>query len=60
MNEWIDESKSVYVCEDLAHKLICYINLGVIETNEFRKNLSAKKQMSLEKTLVLKIINQSG
>ena len=30
MNEWIDESKSVYVCEDLACKLICYINLGVI------------------------------
>ena len=47
MNEWIDESKSVYVCEDLAHKLICYINLGVIERNEFRKNLSAKNYQSI-------------
>ena len=34
-----DDNKSVYIREDLAYNLIHYINLGVIEADEFRKNL---------------------
>ena len=42
MSQWINDDKSVYIREDLAYKLFCYINPGVIEVNEFRKNLGVE------------------
>ena len=47
MSKWID-NKSVYLCEDLAYKLICYFNLGVIEANEFRKSLGVKNDQPIQ------------
>ena len=47
MSQWINDDKSVYICEDLAYKIICYIILGVIEADEFRKNLAAKNDQSV-------------
>ena len=47
MSKWNYDNKSVYVRKDLAYKWICYINLGVIEPNEFRKNLGAKRDQSI-------------
>ena len=44
----IDDNKSVYVCEDLVYKSICYINFGVIEANEFRKNLGVENDQSIQ------------
>ena len=35
MGQWINDNKRVYIREDLAFKLIRYINLGVIEADEF-------------------------
>ena len=47
-NEWDeDDDKSVYICEDLAYRIIRYTNLGVIETDEFRTNLGIKKDQSI-------------
>ena len=46
MSQWINDETCVYIREDLAHNLIRYINLGVIEADEFRK------------ILVLRIVNQ--
>ena len=47
-NEWDeDDDKSVYICEDLACRIIRYTNLGVIETDEFRTNLGIKKDQSI-------------
>ena len=43
----INDNKSVYLREDLAYKLVRYINLGVIEANEFRKNLGVKNDQSI-------------
>ena len=43
LSKWTNDDKSVYIREDLPHKIIRYSNLGV---------------MSLEKILVLQIINQ--
>ena len=37
----------MYVREDLAYKLIYYINQGVMETNEFRKNLCLENDQSI-------------
>ena len=48
MNEWIDDDKSVYIREDRAYKVIRYINLGVTEADEFRKNLSVKNDQSIQ------------
>ena len=42
MGQWIDDNKSVYICEDLAYFLICYNNLGAIKADESRKNLGIK------------------
>ena len=42
-----DDDKSVYICEDLAYRIIRYTNLGVIEADEFRKNLGIKKDQSI-------------
>ena len=32
----------MYVCEDLAYKLIRYINQGVIEVNIYKKNINRR------------------
>ena len=46
-SQWINDDKSVYIREDLAYKLILYINPGVIEANEFRKNLGFENDKSV-------------
>ena len=47
-NEWDeDDDKIVYICKDLAYRIIRYTNLGVIEADEFRKNLGIKKDQSI-------------
>ena len=38
----------MHLCEDLAYKLICYFNLGVIEANEFRKSLGVKNDQPIQ------------
>ena len=43
MSKWINNDKSVHIREYLAYKIIRYTNLGVIEADEFRKNLGVKK-----------------
>ena len=48
MSQWINEDKSVYICEDLAYKLIRYINLGVIEAVECRKCLAITNSQSIQ------------
>ena len=48
MSQWINEDKSVYICEDLAYKLIRYINLGVVEAVEFRKSLAITNSQSIQ------------
>ena len=60
MSQWIDDDKSVYIREDLAYQMICYMNQGVIEANEFRKNLGVEndKPVRIEKeviTMIMKI-----
>ena len=47
MSQWINDDKSVYFREDLANKIIHYINLGVIKADEFRKNLGVKNDQSI-------------
>ena len=47
MGKWIDDNKSVYICEDLACFLISHNNLGVKKADEFRKNLSTKNNQSI-------------
>ena len=47
-SQWINEDKSVYICEDLAYKLIRYINLGVVEAVEFRKSLAITNSQSIQ------------
>ena len=42
MSEWVDNYKSVYIREDLAYKIIHCTYLGVIEADEFRKNLGIR------------------
>ena len=42
-----DDNKSVYIREDLAYNLIHYIKLGVIETDESRKNLGITNNQSI-------------
>ena len=42
MSQRINDDKSVYIREDFAYKIIWYTNLGVIEADKFRKNLSVK------------------
>ena len=46
MDKWIDDNKGVYVREGLAYKLIRYIDQGVIEANEFRKNFGFENDKS--------------
>ena len=33
MNQLINDDESIYICEDLAYKIIRYTNLGVIEVD---------------------------
>ena len=47
MGKWINDKKSAYLCEDIAYKLIRYINAGVIEANEFRQNLGIENDQSI-------------
>ena len=58
MSQWNNEDKSVYIREDLAYKLICYINLGVIEADEFRKNLRVEndKSIRIEREIIALIV----
>ena len=42
MSQWIDGYKTVYNREDLPYEIVFYINKGVIEANEFRKNLDVE------------------
>ena len=46
-NDDDDDDKSVYIREDLAYRIIRYTNLGVIEADEFRKNLGIKNGQSI-------------
>ena len=60
MGEWINDDKSVYIRENLAYKLFRYINPGVPETDEFRKNLGVENDKSIGierkiKAIVMKI-----
>ena len=43
----MDDDKSLYIPEDLAYKIICYINLRVIEADDFRKHLGVKNDQSI-------------
>ena len=58
MGQQINDDKSVYIREDLAYKLICYINLGVIEADKFRKNLGVEnnKSIQIEREIIAIII----
>ena len=58
MSQWIDDDKRVYIREDLAYKMICYMNQGVIEANEFRKNLGVEndKPIRIEKEIITMIM----
>ena len=42
-----DNDKSVYIRENLADNLIHYINVGVIEPDDFRKNLGITNNHSI-------------
>ena len=60
MAEWINDDKSVYIRENLAYKLFRYINPGVPEADEFRKNLGVENDKSIGierkiKAIVMKI-----
>ena len=50
----INDSKSLYIREDLASELINYINLSLIEGDEFRRNLgiSNSKSIRIEREMV--------
>ena len=47
MGQWYNNDKSVYICEDLACKIICYSNLDLIEADEFWKNLGITNNHSV-------------
>ena len=48
MIQCVNGDKSVHNGEDLAYKLIRYINPGVTEPNGFRKNLGVENHKSFE------------
>ena len=63
-NELSDDNKSVYIRRALAYKIIRYINLWVIEADEFRKNLRVKNDQStrIEReiiAIIMKIFQKS-
>ena len=47
-NEFGDDDKCEYIREDIAYNLIHHINLGVIEADEFRKNLGITNNQSIQ------------
>ena len=47
MSQRINDGKSVYIREDVAYELINYINLSVIEADEFRTNLGITNSQSI-------------
>ena len=47
MGQWTNNDKIVYIREDLAYKMIRYTNLGVIEGDQFRKNLGITNNQSI-------------
>ena len=47
MRKWINDDKSVYTHEDHAYRFVRYFNLGIIEADEFRKNLGITKNQSV-------------
>ena len=47
--QWLNDNKSVYIREDVAYKIICYINVGVIEAEEFLKHLGVENDKSIRK-----------
>ena len=49
MSKWISNDKSVHIREYLAHKIIRYTNLGVIEADEFRIILGITNNQSVRK-----------
>ena len=49
MSKWTNDDKSVYICEDIAYKIIRYTNLSVIEADESRKNLGFTNNQSIIK-----------
>ena len=49
MSQWIDDNKSVYTREDLAYNLIHYNNLGVIKSDEVKKNLGISNNQSIQR-----------
>ena len=38
---------NVYICENLAYKIIHYTNLAAIKADEFRNNLGVKVDQSI-------------
>ena len=58
LGQWIDDNKSVYIREDLPYNLIHYNNLGVIEADKFRKNLTIQKNqpVRIEREIIPKIM----
>ena len=46
MGQWIDDKKNVYVREDHAYNLFRCTNAGVINADEFRKNLGITNNKS--------------
>ena len=47
MGQWTNNDKIVFIREDLAYKMIRYTNIGVIEADEFRKNLGITNNQSI-------------
>ena len=39
----------MYIREDLAYKLICYSNLGVINADQIKKNLGISNNQSIRR-----------
>ena len=55
--KWIYDDKSLYIRENLDYRLIHYINLPVVEADEFRKNLGVENDKSIRiETEIIDII----
>ena len=46
--QWINDDKSVYIRQDIASKLIRYINPAMTEADEFRKKLGVENDKSIQ------------
>ena len=63
--KWIYDDKSLYIRENLDYRLIHYINLPVVEADEFRKNLGVEndKSIRIEReiiTIIMKILTKEN